>query len=660
MAYCFGVDYYPEHWPRGRWETDARMMREMGIDIVRMGEFSWSLLEPERGRFTFEWLEDAVSLMAAHGIKSILGTPTAAPPAWIIAQNPEIQPVDAKGLTRFFGGRHHDCQSNHVYREHIRRYVTAFAKRFGSNPHVIGFQVDNELGNSHGDLCLCPECEKRFQTWLKTKYGTIEGLNRRWGTVFWSQGYQDFSQIQAPKTTASGQNPSQLLDWKRFCSDLIVDFHRFQADILRAAAPDKFITHNMMGFADKVSYYDLSQDLDFASHDQYPGGHFHAEPSKPKAERQAAELDFIRSVKQKPFWIMEQQSGITGWEILGRTPKPGQLALWASQCIAHGADTVVFFRWRSCLYGTEQYWHGILPHSGVPGRYHQEISAFMQSTRPLLEAIQGAMPPKETAILFSYDQEYALQIQPHHPDLHYVGHLMTYYKALFKRSLPVDFVSEQDDFSGYRALIAPLQYLMDASLAGKLAVYAQNGGTLVLTLRAGIKDRDNNALDQSAPPVMLSGLAGVEVAEYDCLRDVSMQVLWDGARFTAQKWCDILRTTTACPLAAYADDFYAGTPAITVNAFGKGRVYYVGTEMSEALSDRFIAELIETAGLNALAEPVAGVEVACRVTEHTHFFFVLNHTDEIKDFTPPPGWKTFDKAQSNVLAPYGVRVYTLT
>ena len=190
--------YYPEHWPRERWAQDAKMMREMGISIVRMAEFSWSKWEPREGEFHFEDLDEVIEILAAEGIDCILGTPTAAPPAWIIEKNPEIQPIDSRGMQHYFGGRHHDCQSNPVYRKHIKRFVTAFAEHFAKNPHVVGWQIDNELGNSHGDLCFCPSCEERFRLWLKEKYGTIENLNKCWGTAFWSQEYTSFDQMIAP------------------------------------------------------------------------------------------------------------------------------------------------------------------------------------------------------------------------------------------------------------------------------------------------------------------------------------------------------------------------------------------------------------------------------------------------------------------------------
>ena len=657
MSYLFGVDYYPEHWPRERWAQDAKMMREMGISIVRMAEFSWSKWEPREGEFHFEDLDEVIEILAAEGIDCILGTPTAAPPAWIIEKNPEIQPIDSRGMQHYFGGRHHDCQSNPVYRKHIKRFVTAFAEHFAKNPHVVGWQIDNELGNSHGDLCFCPSCEERFRLWLKEKYGTIENLNKCWGTAFWSQEYTSFDQIIAPKITVSGHNPSHQLDWKRFCSDLVLDFHKFQADILRAAAPDKFITHNMMGFSDKVDYCKLCEQLDFASQDQYPGGHYHGRHNDYRADYFASELDFIRSTKQRPFWIMEQQSGITGWEILGRAPKPGQLGLWVMQSIAHGADTIVFFRWRSCLFGTEQYWHGILPHNGVPGRYYREIKAFMQQNSELLRQLQGAMPSKEVGILFSYDQEYALRIQPHHPALWYVGHLLTYYKALHKANIPVDFVHEHQDWSGYKVLIAPLQFLMTPKLSEKLHAYVEQGGTLVLDFRSGIKDENNIAIDRGVVPCMLDDLCGLYVTEYDCLRDTTGLVEWDGVTYQTAIWSDIIETTTAEVLATYAKEFYAGTPAITRKRFGKGIVYYIGTQMSAELADRFIKELEVSSGITSLLAAPPMVEVVHREKDSNRYIFILNHTDKAQKLNIPANWQPFDDRCSDTIEPYGTMVY---
>ena len=661
MKYLFGTDYYPEHWPRERWAIDARMMREMGISIVRMAEFSWAKWEPAEGVFHFEDLDEAIEILAKEGIDCILGTPTAAPPAWIIQKNPEIQPVDSHGHRLHFGGRHHDCQSNLAYREHSRRFVTAFARHYADNHHVVGWQIDNELGNSHGDLCFCPSCEDRFRQWLKDKYGTIEQVNKAWGTAFWSQDYSDFSQITAPKDTVTGHNPSQQLDWKRFCSDLVLDFHRFQADILRKEAPNKFITHNMMGFSDKVDYFKLTEQLDFASQDQYPGGHFQPEHNGYRADEQAGALDLIRSAGHKPFWVMEQQSGITGWEILGRTPRPGQLGLWALQGIAHGADAIVFFRWRSCTMGTEQYWHGILPHHGVPGRYYQELKQFIADTGSILEQVQGSVPAKEAAILFSYDQEYAMAIQPHHPDLKYQSHVMRYYSALHRRNIPVEFVREEDDWSGWKLLIAPFQFLMSMSLADKMRAYVRQGGRLVLDFRCGVKDTQNKAIMTDDLPCYVSDLCGLKVVEYDCLRDTDGAVSWGNQNYPIEFWNDIIQTDTAMPLALYAREFYAGTPAITVNQYGEGSVYYIGTGMKPELADRMVQEWIDHCGIRPLLETPHGVEVTHRKKNGSTYLFVLNHNAEERAIEAPESWKPIDsKGMGTVIPAYGYRVYILT
>ena len=653
-SFTFGTDYYPEHWPRERWETDARMMREMGLDVVRMAEFSWAKMEPALGEFDFEWLDDAIEVLAAQGIETILGTPTAAPPAWIIERDPDIEPMDENGDRLHFGGRHHDCQSNAAYREHARRIVTAMAEHFRDNAHVVGWQIDNELGNSHNGLCFCPSCESRFRDWLRAKHGDIDALNRAWGTAFWSQQYENFEQIHAPRRTAAGRNPSQVLDWKRFTSDLVDDFSAQQVAILRAITPDKFVTHNLMGFANKVDYKKLARQYDFVSHDQYP---MHHRTSAPDSAMSGASLDYIRSLKGAPFWIMEQQSGITGWEILGRTPRPGQLGLWAAQTVAHGADTVVFFRWRSCSFGTEQYWHGILPHNGVPGRYHAELSDFIRRFKPLMQKTRGAMPANETAILFSYEQGWAMEIQPHHPDLRYMPHLLTYYRALQEAHVPVDFVAADSDWSAYKLLIAPLQYLVSREHAAKLREYVQNGGTLVIDMRFGVKDEHNIAHTDTPLPGLFADLCGMEITEFDCLRNGPIPVAWDGATYEGRLWADLIAENGAEVLARYAGDFYAGTPCVTRSRAGKGCVYYVGTEMDNAFARRLIEEAAATAGVAKLPFAKEGLECVMRKGEGGEFLFVLNHTDHEIAVEREPGWIPAFDDQGGTVLPFGVHVY---
>lgn len=657
MNMYFGVDYYPEHWPEKRWEKDAEMMHALGIDVVRMAEFSWKKMEPSLGKFDFAWLDRAIELFGKYDIKTILGTPTAAPPAWIIRETPEILPVDANGIRREFGGRHHDCQSNPIYRQHIERFVTKMARHFSDNPNVVGWQIDNELGNSHKDFCYCPSCNSKFRQWLKKRYQTIDRLNQAWGTEFWSQGYTDFDEINSPKITVAGKNPSQVLDWMRFCSDLVVEFAQFQRDIIHTYCKNQFITHNCMGYWDKVNYFDLGKMLDFVSHDQYPGL-FSVEGGERK-ENLAGALDLMRSVKHKNFWIMEQQAGITGWTIMGKAPRPGQLQLWTAQSIAHGADAIVYFRWRTCTVGTEQYWHGLLSHNGEKTRYYEEIERTIQNLKPVLQKIQGSLPMAETAILFSYDQDFAFQIQPHHPELDYIKQIKQYYKGLYSRNVPVEFVCENDSFEPYKLIIAPLQYVMTPQMEDKFFAYVKNGGHLVLTMRTGVKDESNRCMCDEALPGRLKDLVGVTVLEYDCLRDAPVEVLWNATGETGKgyKWADIVTPVSAESLAVYNQEYYKGSTVVSVNQYGKGKSYYVGTEPDEKLMDLIMDTILSDSGVEGIAPSVDGVEIVRRRCSDYDCIFVLNHNEQPASFRLPKGWGTQEEAEIHELLPYGVEVY---
>lgn len=655
----FGTDYYPEHWAKERWETDARLMQEMGIQVVRMAEFSWHKMEPVEGQYDFDWLEEAIALLGKYGIKSILGTPSAAPPAWMINKHPDILPIDKQGRRHGFGGRHHDCQSNTTYRKYVSGMVTAMTKRFAENANVIGWQTDNEFGNSHGDFCMCDSCRKSFQGWLAKKYGTVEALNAAWGTHFWSQEYNDFSEIFTPMITAAGENPSAILDWKCFHSDLIVDFQQLQVDIIRKNCPNHFITHNCMGFADTVNYFDLNENLDFASHDQYPGGFYARSPHEHNHDM-AANLDVVRGFKHKNFWIMEQQSGITGWEIMGRTPQPGQLAAWAEQSIAHGADAVVFFRWRTCTVGTEQYWHGILPHSGNPGRRYEELKNMIARMKPVMAEMEGSMPKPEVAIVFSYRQEYAMQIQPHHPDLDYVGQLKKYYKELYRRNVPVDFVQDVDDFSKYKLLIAPLQYLMTPELAQRYFDYVKAGGHLVLTMRTGVKDEYNICMSDRELPGSLGDLCGIEIRDYDCLRDILVKVTMtdkEADDCVGSKWADIISLKGAESIADYASEFYTGTPCITKNQYGEGAAFYVGTEPEEALMVQLMDVLLTDAGVESLGASDEGVELSVREKDGKKWLFAINFNEVTANYDVPEGFELVQGEEKGVLRPFELHLY---
>jgi beta-galactosidase len=408
--FYFGVDYYPEHWPEDRWSEDARLMADAGFNVVRMAEFAWSKLEPADEakpggeRFDFNWLDRAISILYAHGIYTVLGTPTASPPAWLMLSNPELFRVRNDGRRATFGNRREYCQTNPLYHQRSTQIVSAMAEHYASHPAVIGWQIDNEFG----ERCYCPVCQAKFQGWLKVRYHTLDELNARWGTNFWSHTYNQWDEIPVPVTTGGSPNPGLALDFARFTSDSYVAYQQIQVDILRGKCPNHFITHNFMSFGyEGLNYYDLAKTLDLVAWDNYPVGFW--QPDKPDSISPALGHDTMRGLKQQNFWVMEQQAGPSGWEIISPSPRPGELRLWAYQGIAHGADSIVFFRWRTARHGTEQYWHGLLDHNGRPGRRYAEIKRMGGEIQKIGKIIEGANIHAKVAMLHSYDSRFGFQ-----------------------------------------------------------------------------------------------------------------------------------------------------------------------------------------------------------------------------------------------------------
>lgn len=623
----FGADYYPEHWPKERWETDAQMMQAAHINVVRLAEFAWSKLEPTEGHYDFAWLDEAIDMLNRYDIQVIIGTPTATPPKWLIDKHPDILPVDADGHVRGFGSRCHYCATNKNYHWHSDLIVGQLAKHYGRHPGVIGWQTDNEFGCHSTTRCYCDSCQQAFRQWLQRKYGTLEVLNEAWGTVFWSQTYTTWDQVIIPRKTVASHNPSLLLDFYRFSSDMKVEFQARQLRILRHHSTSQFVTHNLMGLFPEIDYYDLGADIDFVSWDNYPrlGG-------TPDSTRLALSHDLMRGIRKQNFWVMEEQSGPSGWEIVQSTPRPGEIRLWTYQAVSRGADGIVYFRWRTCRFGTEEYWHGIIDHDGRPRRRYNEIQKTGKELAKLWPDLDGTEVKNDVAILYSYDQLWSLQIQPNNPSLQYTGIVKEYYKRLHELNIGVDLVNHTDDFAGYKILIAPLLYLMAPELAVRLTKFVEDGGILVTTFRSGVKNWDNVVTDQTLPGE-LSELMGVEIEEYDSFYGetpigISMELQGHKVEGTASTWCDVIIPRTANTIAKYTTQYYAGQAAITQNSLGKGQAIYVGTRLDANLTARLMDYVIALAGVphGPLAE--TGIEVSIREKAGMRLLFLLNHSGE--------------------------------
>ena len=633
--FYFGADYYPEYWPEERWPIDARLMAEAGFNVVRLTEFAWVRMEPGPGRYNFDWLDRVLDILSARGIKAVLGTPTASPPPWLMTRHPEVFRVRQDGLQVTFGNRREYCPNHTVYHDYSRRIVTQMAEHYGSHPAVVGWQIDNEFG----DRCYCPACHSAFQGWLRGRYGLLEELNRRWGTLFWSHVYTDWGQIPVPLATGGSPNPGLALDFYRFMSDSYVAYQQMQVDALRPRCPGQFITHNFMGFGyEGLDYYDLARTLDLVAWDNYPRtqwGMTEAVDPSPVALAH----DTMRGLKRQNFWIMEQEAGPSGWELVSVPPRPGELRLWAYQSIAHGADAIVFFRWRTARHGTEQYWHGLLDHDGTPGRRYQEIKRMGAEIKRIGEMISGATIKPAVAMLQSYDSRFAFQIQQNNPQFSYYEQFHRMYRALHRRNVPVDVLSAGDDLSTYKLVIAPALHVVSGSVAANLKHFVENGGILVVTPRSGVKDESNAVVDQRLPG-LLAEICGVEVREYDSLAaDMSNAVKLSSEKGEVEVpvgiWCDVLKPNGAEVVGRYMQDYYAGEPAVTLNRFGKGQAVYVGAFGDAPLYDTLSGWLLDLVKVQPLLAVPEGVEVTERWQGDQRLLFVLNHSRQAQMVSLP-------------------------
>lgn len=615
-----GVDYYPEHWDESMWETDIKLMKETGVKVVRVGEFAWSRMEPAPGNYEFAWLDRALDLFHTYGIQIVIGTPTITPPRWLTTAYPDVLPVSGNGSVYHAGVRGHRCYNSASLREYSSRIVEALARRYSSHPAVTGWQTDNEFGMLD---CHCDSCNLAFRSWVREKYGTLESLNAEWGTVVWSGEYSSWEELGVPYGGSPFQNPSLLLDFQRFQWDSCISFQRSQVEILRRLCPQHFITHNFHSYPQRLDMHGLAEDLDVASFDYYPNPSPQKQATTPYSG--ALSLDLTRGIKRRNFWIMEQLSGPPGcWFPMWRTPYPGFIRAYAWQAIARGADTVVHFRWRSATAGAEQFWHGLIDHSNVPGRRFSEFAQLCGEVNALAPLLEGTEVHSQAAVLYSHEQMAALRIQPQADGLDYYENIKQYHRALTKLGTSCDVIDWRQPLQGYKLVIAPSLYLHDEEAAQALESFAEGGGTVILTSRSGVKNMNNICVLQPLPG-LFSRAAGVTVTEYDPIGgEVHLLHDAEGQHFECTQWCDILHPESAEPIAWYGDDFFAGAPAVTVNRFGAGKVYYIGTHAGEDYWQKLLSGIAREAELAAFPELPEGVQAFTRTGAGGELLFLLN------------------------------------
>lgn len=624
-----GVDYYPEHWDRSLWKQDADLMKETGVKVVRLGEFAWCRLEPTEGNFDFTWLDESIELFAERGIDVVLCTPTNCPPLWLYEKYPDAVQTGRDGHKIATGIRGHRCYNNPDFIRHSKQMIDKLTKRYAGHPSVIAWQIDNEL---ESNFCLCKTCVGEFRSWLKEKYGSIEAINKAYGNNMWSGEYSAWEEIKP----AYGNNPyawfhpSFMLDFNRYASDNMIKYVKMQVDTIRANCSNAKITTNTWFCENMPDFYKTFEMLDFVSYDNYPVSVIPENPEEYYTH--AFHLDLMRGIKRQNFWIMEQLSGGMGcWMPMQQMPLPGMIKGYSLQALAHGADTVLHFRWRTAVSGAEMFWHGLIDHSNVPGRRFEEFKQLCAEAKEL-DFVEGTEIKSKVAILYSSDNEYAFKIQPQTKGMYYLEQMKLFHAAFAKYGLNVDIIGQHEALNGYRIVVAPQMFITDETVVKKLYEFAKAGGTVILTNRSGVKDEYNKCI-MSPLPTVYGELAGVCVEEYNPLGEATVALKFaDGTTCMGRQWCDILQPKSAKIIASYDSRFYQGRAAVTENVYEDGLVYYVGTVSERKFYYKLIKDILIKTGIELIDTLPENVEITTREGKGKRIQFIFNNTDRIQDF----------------------------
>lgn len=630
-----GTCYYPEHWNEELWASDLERMKETGIRVIRIAEFAWNKIEPRENEYDFSFFDRFLALCLEKEMNVIFSTPTATPPAWLTEAHPEVLNARIDGVLYRHGSRKHYNYNSPVYQDYCRKIVTQSAMHYGPHPAVIGWQIDNELNCELRDFYSEAD-EAAFRVFLQEKYETLDALNAAWGSVFWNQTYTDWKEIHLPGLTpGNGVNPHKKLDYCRFVAESTFRFCKMQADILQNyRKPGDFITTN--GMFPHIDNHRMTKEcLDIYMFDSYPNFAFGlgTDPAgDPLNDRwNSKNQNEVRSICPH-YGIMEQQSGAGGWatRMEGPAPRPGQLTLWAMQSVAHGADFISFFRWRTCTFGTEIYWHGILDYDNRDNRKLREVKDFYRKLQKL-EPVCNADYAASFGLLKDYDNVWDMEADIWHERIASYSDNEIFAGAELS-NLPYDILYLQEDstlsdLSRYPVLIYPHPVIMSKKRAALLTAYVEQGGTLLIGCRSGLKNL-NGICEMLPQPGLLQKLTGTDIQDFTYTSPAEEDVYadWNGTRIPMPVFNDILTPLSGTDvLARYESSYYKGEAALTEHRTGKGRVLHLGS----AFSRDTLPMLLKYAGA---VSPFTGlidadgkdVELTLRKKNDRTFLFVLN------------------------------------
>ena len=608
-----GGDYNPDQWLKYPeiLKEDLEWMKQAQVNCVTLGVFSWVKLEPFDGEYEFSWLHEIIDRLYKNGIYTILATPTGALPMWLSSENEEVRMMDDRGTRRLPGSRHNFCPSSPKMRQKMRQIDSRLSEEFGKHPGVIAWHISNEYGGRDGD-CHCPYCEAAFRTWLQNRYGSLENLNESWWTGFWSHTYTDWEQIHSPSSIGENGLHGLKLDWRRFCSDQLLDFCKEEIRSVRAHSELPVLT-NLMVFFKPLDYFKWAKELDMVSLDNYPSWHSQQDDIR-EGQIASAVFHLTRSLKKAPFLLMESTPSLVNWKQDNMVKRPGMHGLSSLQAVAYGADSVQYFQWRKSRGGVEKYHGAVIDHrNGNQTRTFREVAHLGGRLAKISKKVIGTLQKPKAALIFDWENWWAVEdVQAVSNHIDYLDTVLRYFRPFWNRGIDVDIINMDGDLIGYSLVVAPMNYMYRGNYMEHVRDFVKKGGTYVTTYWSGEVDGSDLCFLKSHP---LSDVLGIEPEEIDApVGQWRNMVSYQGKEYQVEGLTAILHTTTAKALAVYEKDFYKGSPAVTENHFGEGDAYFIASENEDAFHEEFFDNLFGKLHLESGfgANLPAGVTVTVR------------------------------------------------
>lgn len=643
--FIYGGDYNPEQWLDypDILDRDIELMKKARINAVTLGVFSWSVLEPEEGEFHFEWLEEIVERLYENGIRTILATPSGARPRWLAEKYPEVLRVNQNRGRNLYGDRHNHCYTSPVYREKVWTINQKLAETFKDHPAVIMWHISNEYG---GD-CHCPLCQEAFRKWLESRYQNIDALNHAWWTAFWSHTYNSFLQVESPSPIGDDGLHGLNLDWMRFVTAQTTDFMCHEIQALRETGACQPVTANFMEDFTGLDYYEMAKHLDIVSWDSYPM--WHRREYIQTAYKTGMQHDLMRSLKQKPFLMMESCPSGVNWQDVSSLKKPGILTNSCLHAIAHGANSAQFFQIRQSRGGFEKFHGAVIDHYGKEDtRVFREVA----ETGKILESlakITNSRVEASVAVLCDMESRWAMENArgPRNKGLFYHDAVLKSYQAFRKSGLNVDVINVEQPLERYKVIAVPMLYMFRAGIEEKLEDFVKNGGTLVMTYWSGIVD-ETDLCYLGGTPHGLMDVLGLRSQEIDGLADGEVNHLLPAGEnvlhlkdsYVCSHLCDLVQLRGARALMTYGDNFYKGYPALTVHEYGKGLAYYICADAENRFYDDLYQAIITRQHIHPILDAIPeGIEVSSRNGETCEYVFIQNFTNAPIPVAIPDGAK---------------------